>query len=473
MAVRGITRRWLFSSLGKIFAVLLAIECGLALFIHEHFYNEARQELNSQTAQLANIFPGYKENSEADFIERAERYVARFEAKNDEQVVVFDSEDKPIFSSSGELNDSAEELADYVAAKDVESRIGNFVGRDSRGEKIMAQTMAIYSDEGEFIGAIRYIVSLQPVDNNIFGLTLGSIIVGLAILLFVILSSSYFINSIVRPLREIGNTARKVALGDFNARLEKRFDDEVGDLCDTINYMARRLGESERMKNEFISSISHELRTPLTAIKGWAETLEMGEGRDLETNRRGLKVISREAERLCGLVEELLDFSRIQCGKMILSLERIDILAEISEAVYMFKDRAAAEEKDLIYAEPPILSAVLGDKNRLRQVFINIIDNALKYTPNGGAVTVNIKEAAGFIYISVSDTGCGIPAEHLPRVTDKFYKANTSQGGSGIGLAVVNEIVQLHSGTLDIASEENVGTVVMVAIPTDNASSET
>lgn len=471
MAVRGITRRWLFNSLGTIFVVLLVIECGLALFIHEFFYNEARQTVNTQAVQLANIFPGYKENSEADFIEKAGRYVSEFDAKHTMQVVVFSSQDEPIFSTTGEL--PADEMPDYTAARDVETRVGDFVGIDSKGEKIMAQTRAIYSTDGEFMGAIRYIMLLRPVDNNVFWPTLGCIVVGLAILLFVILSSSYFINSLVKPLREIGNTARKVALGDFNARLEKLYDDEVGDLCDTINYMARRLGESERMKNEFISSISHELRTPLTAIKGWAETLEMGEGRDLETNRRGLKVISREAERLCGLVEELLDFSRIQCGKMILSLERIDILAEISEAVYMFKDRAAAEEKDLIYAEPPILSAVLGDKNRLRQVFINIIDNALKYTPKGGAVTVNIKEAAGFIYISVSDTGCGIPAEHLPRVTDKFYKANTSQSGSGIGLAVVKEIVQLHSGTLDIASEENVGTVVTVAIPTDNASSET
>lgn len=131
----------------------------------------------------------------------------------------------------------------------------------------------------------------------------------------------------------------------------------------------------------------------------------------------------------------------------------------------MFKDRAASENKDLVYAEPPILSPVLGDKNRLRQVFINVIDNALKYTANGGTVTVKVKEAAGYIYISVSDTGCGIPLEHLPHVKDKFYKANTTQKGSGIGLAVVDELVQLHSGTLDIASEENVGTIVTIAIP--------
>ncbi len=473
MAIRGITKRWLFNSLGLIFVILVVIECGLALFIHEFFYNETRQALNNQVALLANTFPGYKENSELEFIKKSERYVNEFDGEQAMQVVVFNSKDEPLCSSVGTLINADDTMSDYADARDVEARTSTFVGRNSQGEKIMAQTKAIYSDDGEFIGAIRYIVSMRPVDNNIFWLTIGCIVVGLAILLFVILSSSYFINSIVKPLREIGNTARKVALGDFNARLEKMYDDEVGDLCDTVNYMARKLGESEKVKNEFISSISHELRTPLTAIKGWAETLEMSEGKDIETNRRGLKVISREAERLCGLVEELLDFSRIQCGKMILSLERIDILAEISEAVYIFKDRASAEGKDLVYAEPPILSTVLGDKNRLKQVFINIIDNALKYTPHGGTVTVKVKEAAGYVYISVSDTGCGIPSEHLPHVTDKFYKANTTQSGSGIGLAVVNEIVQLHSGTLDIASEENIGTVVTVAIPTENADDNT
>lgn len=472
MTVRGITKRWLFNSLGTIFAILLIIECAIALFVHEFFYNEIRQSLNNQTAMLINIFPDYKEDSETEFIEKAGQYASKFEGKHKTQVVVFNNNDERIFPLDGNLPEGSFKMTDYTAAKESENHTGTFVEKISLGENIMAQTKAIYSTNGEFMGAIRYIVPLRSVDTHIFWVIIVSVIVGLVILLFVILSSFYFINSIVKPLREIGNTARKVALGDFNARLEKLYDDEVGDLCDTVNYMARRLGESEKMKNEFISSISHELRTPLTAIKGWAETIELGEGKDPEMNKRGLKVISREAERLCGLVEELLDFSRIQCGKMILSLERIDILAELSEAVYMFKDRAESEGKDLIYTEPPILSAVLGDKNRLRQVFINIIDNALKYTPSGGTISVNVKEAAGFIYISVSDTGCGIPAEHLHRVTDKFYKANMSQSGSGIGLAVVNEIVQLHSGSLDIASEENVGTIVTVAIPIDKTTNE-
>lgn len=463
--VRGITKRWLLNSLGMIFVILVAIELGLAMFICEFFYNGVKQSINNKSANLANVFPSYKEDSEKNFVSKVKLYIYDFEDKNLMEVVAFDNNNEPILTSTGFLPSQNFEMTDYMAAQDSENHVGLFVGKNSSGENVMAQTRAIYTNDGKFVGAVRYIVSLSSVDKMIFWLIIGCIAIGLAILFFVIMSGSYFINSIVNPIRKIGKTARKIALGDFNARIDKVYDDEVGELCDTVNYMARKLGESEKVKNEFISSISHELRTPLTAIKGWAETIELGEEKDFEMNKRGLKVIIRESERLCGLVEELLDFSRLQCGKMVLSLEKIDILAEISEAVYMFKDRASSEHKELIYSEPPILSPVLGDRNRLRQVFINVLDNALKYTAPQGTITVKVKEASGFIYISVSDTGCGIPAEHLPHVKDKFYKANTTQKGSGIGLAVVNELVQLHSGTLEIASEENVGTVVTIAIP--------
>ena len=225
------------------------------------------------------------------------------------------------------------------------------------------------------------------------------------------------------------------------------------------------LGAADRMKNDFISSVSHELRTPLTAIKGWAETMRDGGTMDNKTMEKGMGVIVRETERLSGIVEELLDFSRMQNGRMILMMDRIDILAELDEAVYMMKERAVSEHKHLLYEEPELVSPVIGDKNRLRQVFINIIDNALKYTPSGGVVSINLKEENGMLHIVISDNGCGIPAIHLPRIKDKFYKANQTQRGSGIGLAVADEIMKLHSGALDIQSEEGVGTTVTISIP--------
>ncbi|MBR2735104.1 MAG: HAMP domain-containing histidine kinase, partial [Clostridia bacterium] len=258
--------------------------------------------------------------------------------------------------------------------------------------------------------------------------------------------------------------AKQIARGDFHVKIEKKYDDEIGELSDTINYMAEELDVTEKLKNEFISSVSHELRTPLTAIKGWAETLQLCED-SAETRKKGLETIVKEAERLSWIVEGLLDFSSIKEKRIKLIKEKIDILAEIGEAVYMFKDRADNEKKSLIYNEPKMLPPVMGDKNRLRQVFINILDNALKYTSEGGAVSVDVKVKDDKISISFTDNGCGIPAEHLSNVTKKFYKANYLQQGSGIGLAIVDEIVTLHGGTLSILSQEGFGTTVTVMLP--------
>jgi signal transduction histidine kinase len=217
------------------------------------------------------------------------------------------------------------------------------------------------------------------------------------------------------------------------------------------------------MKNEFISSVSHELRTPLTAIKGWSETLTAID--DRETFKKGMRVITSETERLSQMVEELLDFSRIQDNRLTLIMDKIDILAELGETVLIYQERARALGITLNYYEPTMLPFVYGDKNRLRQVFINIVDNAIKYSDKGGTVSVEAYEENGDICILVSDNGIGISKEDLPKVKTKFFKANHTRRGSGIGLAVANEIITRHGGTLTINSEEGVGTTVLITVP--------
>ena len=311
---------------------------------------------------------------------------------------------------------------------------------------------------------MRYLVSMERADQQISVVILILVAAGLFIMLLLTLSGAYFIRSIVVPVRQLSQSARQIAQGDFGVRIEKAKDDEIGQLVDAINDMAGELGAAEQLKNDFISSVSHELRTPLTAIKGWAETLQEGAGP--ETTAKGMNVIIRESERLSGLVEELLDFSRLQNGRLRLIVSRLDILSELDEAVYMFTDRARTEHKLLHYEETTALPPVYGDVDRLRQVFVNIIDNALKYTSPGGTITVSSREDNGWVRVSIRDTGCGIPAEHLPNVKKKFYKANQLVRGSGIGLAVADEIARLHGGSLDIQSQEGVGTTVTISLPT-------
>ena len=241
---------------------------------------------------------------------------------------------------------------------------------------------------------------------------------------------------------------------------------------------AKKREELSQMKFRFFTNVSHELRTPLTAIKGWAETMQLSErGKlDRKTFDRGMGVIISESSRLTSIVEELLDFSRIQSGRMKLIKEKLDILAEFDDAVYFLKERAVTEGKHLLYDEPEVVyPAVYGDKNRLKQVFLNVLDNALKYTPKGGVVAAQViysKDEPDIIKIVITDTGCGISAEDLPKVKEKFYKANQTVGGSGIGLAVADEIMNLHNGSLDIESGEGVGTTVTLTFPVYKEGSE-
>ena len=464
MVVKGITKRWLLNSLGVILILIVALVFSLSYAIQNYIYYGIQQAINGRAGELTNVFSDYGQRSSQDFLTAARNYVENFPNKESMELMVFNSEGHIITTSIGFAPDQSQPMPDYQQALADANGYGTWTGRLTSGEKVMAVTRVIQNDAGSVVGGVRYVVSLEEADKQI-GMVVGILILaGVVILLFISTSSYYFMKSILTPIKEIGATARRIAQGDFKARIEKSNDDEIGQLCDTINDMAVELGAAEKMKNDFISSVSHELRTPLTAIKGWAETMQGG-GMDDETFDKGMSVIIRESERLSGIVEELLDFSRMQSGRMTPTMDKIDILAELGEAVYMFSERAKSEHKYLLYEEPRMLSPVLGDINRLRQVFVNILDNALKYTGEGGTISVVASEENGYIRVAISDNGCGIPPEHLPNVKKKFYKANQTVRGSGIGLALADEIMRLHSGSLEIESHENVGTVVTIRIP--------
>ena len=472
MAVKGITRRWMLNSLGLILALLVVIVFSFSFAVRSFYYSGVRQTINGSESSLNGLFVTAKE-SPARFLAAGRSYVENFQEKERMELMLINDQGEIEVTSTGFPPDKGQPMPDYDQAMASEDGYGSWIGKLSSGENVMAVTRVMYNSANTCVGGVRFVVSLEAVDRKIFLSVSMLVLVGILVIFFVVVSSSYFIKSIVNPVREIGDTAKRIAQGDFNARIDKTYDDEIGELCDTINYMAGELGAAEKLKNDFISSVSHELRTPLTAIKGWAETMQMSGQMDENTMEKGMRVIVRESERLSGIVEELLDFSRMQNGRMVLMMDKIDLLAELDEAVYMYRERAISEHKHLLYEEPEMVSPVLGDKNRLRQVFVNIIDNALKYTPEGGAVSISLKEEPGWIHVIISDNVCGIPAVHLPRIKDKFYKANQTQRGSGIGLAVADEIMALHSGKLDIQSEEGVGTTVTISIPTIDISKET
>lgn len=465
MFLKGISKRWFINTIGVVLVVLTVSIISLSLTVQSSSYNGIDLALSGRADELLNVLSSgsgkYKTSSE--FMAITRDYIENFPDKNTMEIMALNKYGKVVITSTGFEPDQSQEMPDYMQALSDPNGSGKWVGTLRTGEKAMAITRVVRDQSGGLVGSVRYIVSMEKADRQVFIMVLTLIGAGAFIMLLITFSGFYFIRSIVVPIRQVSDTAGRISRGDFDVRIKKSKDDEIGRLCDAINDMAGELGATERMKNDFISSVSHELRTPLTAIKGWAETLQ--QGADPVTSEKGMYVIIRESERLSGIVEELLDFSRLQSGRLRLMITKLDVLAELDEAVYMFTDRAGTEHKELNYEETVSLSPVLGDINRLRQVFVNILDNALKYTGEGGVITVSSNEVEGWLRVVVSDTGCGIPAEHLPKVKMKFYKANQLVRGSGIGLAVADEIISLHGGRLDVESREGVGTSVTISLP--------
>ncbi len=462
--MKGLTKRWVFNTFAVILMILCVLIIAFAFIVQNFYYNGIRQTLSGRSSELVNIFSDYDDS----FTDTAREYVENFPDKELMELMVINKDGKAVINSTGFTPDNIQQMPDYDEALQNDDHFADWHGKISSGENVMALTRVITDANSKPVGAIRYMVSLEEADRKIFISISLVCLVGILIMFFIFISSTYFLRSIVRPVREISDTAKKIAQGDFNARIDKFYDDEIGDLCDTINYMAGELGTADKLKNDFISSVSHELRTPLTAIKGWAETMQMDGFQDKKTLEKGMGIIIKETERLGGIVEEVLDFSRIQQDRMILIMDKVDILAELDESIYMQKERAAKENKHIIYEAPEMLPPIIGDTNRLRQVFINIIDNALKYSSSDGVVNITVEHVADNIIITIADNGCGISAEDLPKVKQKFYKANQTVRGSGIGLAVADEIVRLHNGELEIDSTENVGTTVTITIPIIN-----
>lgn len=466
--IEGITRRWLINIIGLIILLFIVAFIACSFVIKGYYYNSVESIVNSAASDTAVMYFETNVNDGNSLESSASLFINSYSFKNMTTLWVIDNDGNVIKSSSGfaipkqEMPDFEEALAGKDRAK--------FVGKIENGEKIMAITRLIRNADDVEVGAIRVMTTLDRVDQQISRLCFLIFLILLLVLAIIIFSNLYFIRSIIIPVQEIKDATKLIAQGNLDVRIEKQYNDEIGDLADSINTMATDISTADKMKNDFISTISHELRTPLTSIKGWGETLTHGNPENVDDiTQKGLQIIVKEAGRLEGFVEELLDFSRLQSGRMILHLSKVDILAELEETLLTFMERAYREGYEVRRNIPEIPSIANADANRLKQVFMNILDNALKYSRPGSKIFVKAefikKDDTNFVQIAVADQGCGISKEDLPHVKEKFYKANVSVKGSGIGLAVTNEIINLHKGYLDIDSVEGKGTLVTIQLP--------
>ena len=466
----GITHRWLRGSLFLTVLLVLLVESMFVYNFSRSYYNSVQQTMmrrfSSINGQLKMYTGDTAQKTAANRSVALRRMVEQFADKDKYEFMLLDGYGGVIASSSGTGADGIVVQDDFNKAQDAPDGVGVAIYRTASGETVMA-VCSLVPYAAEDVAAMRLVTSLTLVQAQLKSVFIVSLIVVAAILGFTVASGLYFVRGIVVPLGQVERIAASIARGELDVRLPVTGDerDEVDRLRGTINQMAEGLEETEKMKNEFISSVSHELRTPLTSIRGWVETLRTLDDPTDENYRKGLEIINNETGRLNNMVEELLDFSRLQNGRIRMECRPLDLVAELTDAVLFCEARIRQEGLLLHYTEPEEMIPVYADPDRLRQVFINILDNAIKYSAPGGRITVKLWAGEYKAFVEIIDQGRGIPPEDLENVKTKFYKGSNSVRGSGIGLALVDSIMTALDGTMDIQSTLGRGTVVTLGLP--------
>ncbi len=461
----GLRRRWILNTVGVVCALGLVCVLVVTAMFAASYYSNMESDMRYRARTTTEFFSDYLNLNYNEYYQSCITYAQTFEDKNTIELQFINTAGQIMASSYGRWtgqSPTTPEIADAVSSHEIRS----YVGRDpSTGERIMAVASPMVYSNGEVIGVLRYVTSTRLLDRQILLIALFAML-GLGVVTTVVLiSSSYYIRSILIPVAEITEKAKRIAGGTYGIQIQTKYNDEIGELADTINEMSVKINQNEMMQAEFISSLSHELRTPLTAITGWSETL-IGDDTLNEQTHRGMKIILREAKRLTEMVVDLLDFTRIQDGRMTLHVELTDIQSEFEDTVFMYGSRLRQDGIELDYLDnDEEIPQISCDPKRLRQVFLNILDNAAKHGGEGKRIEASIHSLGDKVQVRIRDFGPGIPEDEIPLVIKKFYKGSSKARGTGIGLAVCDEIVQMHGGELTLSNAPGGGTLVTVTLP--------
>ena len=463
--IAGLQKRWLVSIVGVICALGLVCVLAITAYFAAYYYSSMRSDLQFRAETTSAFFADYLNQNYNEFYQSCMTYAETFEDGDNLELQFINKQGSLVASSYGDWAGLPPRTSDITEAINTRGT-SDFTGIDpDTGERIMAVSCPMIYSNGEVIGVLRYVTSTRLMNRQIGLVCMVCLLVLCLVVTVVVISGKFFIRSVLLPVGEITEKAKKISGGSYGTQIRTHYADEIGELAETINEMSNKISQNEKMQAEFISQLSHELRTPLTAINGWCETLLADESMDPDT-RQGMKIISREAKRLTEMVMDLLDFTRMQDGRMTLNIEPTDIRCEFEDTVFMYGTRLAQDGIELEYMDTDDdIPEIHCDPQRLRQVFLNILDNAAKHGGEGKRIEASMACEEGFVVVRIRDFGSGIPEDEIPLVKKKFYKGSSKARGTGIGLAVCDEIVEMHGGELILENAPGGGTLVTVKLP--------
>ncbi|MFD3258227.1 ATP-binding protein [Paenibacillus lentus] len=458
----GIRKRLVGSYLLVILITVITLEAILVAGVNYYYHHNMEQILIHQAELSASFYEQYF--SDQDLEQQAERLLKGFSHNFAAQAQIIGSSGQLLQDSTG--YQIGQNMTGYP---DVRKAIAGYAeswqGLDPLAqEEVLAVSYPLLAD-GQAVGAVRFVTSLTETKETVRQIAVIFISVGLIVIALVAVVGIILSGTITRSITGLKRAAEKMAEGDFTARATAPYEDELGALAETLNTMAVKIQRQDQLKNDFISSVSHELRSPLTSIKGWVVTLKGNLLKGKAPLQEGLDIIESETDRLARLVDELLDFSKFEDGRMVLNRSPLHLTEFLLNIGQLLRPRAVRQGILLEVKAPDTLPIVSADENRLKQVIINLLDNALKFTEPGGVIVLSARPVEKQVIITVVDTGAGIADQELPKLLQKFYKGNHKMSGSGLGLAISEQIIQLHQGQLTIHSELGKGTKVTIYLP--------
>lgn len=463
--ITGLRRRGLVNTVGVVFALGILCVIVVTTVFGAYYYSALVSDMYRRAESTTDFFKDYMNQNYNTYYKSCVNYANSFEDRNLLELQFIDVNGKLVASSYGVwagASPATSEIADAMSRRE----ICTFRNVDpDTGERIIAVSSPMIYSSGEVIGVLRYVTSTRKVDMQIAMIACIALAILAAVMLIVLISSNYYVRSIIDPVMAITEKAKRIANGSYGIQIQTHYDDEIGELAETINEMSVKISQNEKMQRDFISSLSHELRTPLTAITGWSETLLGSDSLDKQS-QRGIAIIQKEATRLTEMVVELLDFTRMQDDRLTLNIREVDLRSEFEDVVFMYSSRLSQSDIVLEYLEnDDDIPEVTCDPERMRQVFLNLLDNAAKHGGEGKHIDASINCGEELVEIRIRDYGSGIPEDELPLVKKKFYKGSSKARGTGIGLAVCDEIITMHGGELVLENAEGGGTLVTVILP--------
>ena len=469
----GLTRKFVGAFSLVVLLSVLILNFFVGLKLKNYFEVKTTERLRSNAILIGDIL---RDDIVARNREAIQEKTAELARRLEVRITIIGSDGRVLADTTQDPG----EMDDHSGRLEMERAMQGGTGQSTRYSDTLHYNMkyvAVAVESGGLVkGFVRLALSLEDLEEQIQVIYRTVLIGGLVAFVCVLVIGGIIASSIIAPITEMTEVAQAISRGDFSKKLKVKSTDELGVLAQSMNSMADELRQTiddlrrmDKVRTDFVANVSHELKTPLTSIRGFIETLEDGALEDKENARRFLAIIKKHANALANITDDLLRLSELESIEARVEKSPFDLRALVEEVASGFTQAMKEKDQEFVKSFKGDDFTVEADRQRIEQVMVNLVDNAINYSPAGSRIRVAVELADGEFKISVEDNGPGIPREHLPRVFERFYSVDKARsrevGGTGLGLSIVKHTVLMHKGEISMDSKLGRGTSVSFTLP--------